>query len=56
MSRAYKRDLLAVITPGILGPSYFREAADLLRASAGGRPDLASLGQIMHRHGLTPAT
>jgi quercetin dioxygenase-like cupin family protein len=48
--------LLAVITPGILGPSYFREVADLLRASAGGPPDLASLGQIMHRHGLTPAT
>ena len=37
-------------------PSYFREVADLLRASAGGPPDLASLGQIMHRHGLTPAT
>jgi len=43
--------LLTVITPGILGPSYFREVADLLRASAGGPPDLASLGQIMHRHG-----
>jgi quercetin dioxygenase-like cupin family protein len=48
--------LLTVITPGILGPSYFREVADLLRASAGGPADLASLGQIMHRHGLTLAT
>src|SRR3984885_14229803 len=48
--------LLTVITPGILGPSYFREVADLLRASAGGPPDLAYLGQIMRRHGLTPAT
>lgn len=47
--------LLTVITPGILGPGYFREVADLLRASAGGPPDLAALGQIMQRHGLTPA-
>ena len=47
--------LLAIITPGILGPDYFQQVADLLRASAGGPPDLAALGQIMHRHGLTPA-
>ena len=47
--------LLTVITPGILGPSYFREVADLLRASPGGPPDLSSLGEIMRRHGLTPA-
>ena len=45
--------LLTVITPGILGPSYFREVAELLRASAGGPPDLGVLGQIMQRHGLT---
>ena len=48
--------LLTVITPGILGPSCFREVADLLHASAGGPPDLASLGTIMRRHGLTLAT
>ena len=47
--------LLAAVTPGILGPDYFREVAALLRASAGGPPDLASLSQIMQRHGLTPA-
>ncbi len=47
--------LLTVITPGLLGPDYFREVADLLRASAGGPPDMTSLGQIMQRHGLTPA-
>lgn len=47
--------LLAIITPGILGPDYFQQVADLLRAAAGGPPDLAVLGQIMHRHGLTPA-
>lgn len=47
--------LLTVITPGVLGPDYFREVADLLRASAGGPPDITSLDQIMQRHGLTPA-
>ena len=47
--------LLTVITPGVLGPDYFREVADLLRASAGGPPDITSLSQIMQRHGLTPA-
>jgi quercetin dioxygenase-like cupin family protein len=47
--------LLTVITPGILGPDYFREVAGLLRASAEAPPDLAALGEIMQRHGLTPA-
>ena len=47
--------LLAIITPGILGPDYFQQVADLLRNAAGGPPDFAALGQIMHRHGLTPA-
>jgi quercetin dioxygenase-like cupin family protein len=45
---------LAIVTPGILGPDYFREAAALLDASAGGPPDLAAIGAIMRRHGLTP--
>ena len=46
---------LAVVTPGILGPDYFREAAAVLEASAGGPPDLAALAAVMRRHGLTPA-
>ncbi|HLY41678.1 MAG TPA: cupin domain-containing protein [Terracidiphilus sp.] len=46
---------LAVITPGILGPAYFREIAEVMRASAGGPPNLASIGEVMRRHGLTPA-
>ncbi len=45
---------LAIVTPGILGPDYFRELADLARA-AGGPPDPASMGAVMVRHGLTPA-
>jgi quercetin dioxygenase-like cupin family protein len=46
---------LAVVTPGILGPGYFREVAAVLDAAAGGPPDLAALGDVMRRHGLTPA-
>jgi len=46
---------LAVVTPGLLGPDYFREAAAVLDAAAGGPPDLAAIGGVMRRHGLTPA-
>jgi quercetin dioxygenase-like cupin family protein len=46
---------LAVVTPGILGPDFFREVGSVLAASAGGPPDVVSLGEIMLRHGLTPA-
>ena len=47
---------LAIVTPGILGPDYFREVAAVLDASAGGRPDLAAIGAVMRRHGLTPVS
>ena len=46
--------VLAIVTPGILGPDYFRELAAVLAAAAG-PPDLAALGEVMRRHGLTPA-
>ena len=46
---------LAIVTPGILGPDYFREVATILDAAAGGPPDLAALGEVMRRNGLTPA-
>jgi quercetin dioxygenase-like cupin family protein len=45
---------LAIVTPGILGPDYFREVRDVLEASAGGPPDVAAIGAVMRRHGLTP--
>ena len=48
--------VLAIVTPGILGPDYFREVAAVIEASAGGPPDLAEIGAVMHRHGLTPAS
>ena len=47
--------MLAIVTPGILGPDYFREIAAVVKASAGGPPNLAALGEVMRRHGLTPA-
>jgi quercetin dioxygenase-like cupin family protein len=46
---------LAIVTPGILGPGFFREVAAVLDASAGGPPDVVALGEVMRRHGLTPA-
>ena len=46
---------LAVVTPGVLGPDYFREVSAVLEASAGGPPDLVALAAVMRRHGLTPA-
>ena len=46
---------LAVVTPGILGPDYFREVAAVVDAAAGGPPDLAAIAAVMRRHGLTPA-
>ncbi len=46
--------MLAVVTPGILGPDYFREIAAVAKAAAGGPPDPAAIAQVMRRHGLTP--
>jgi quercetin dioxygenase-like cupin family protein len=46
---------LAIITPGILGPDYFLETADIIKSAAGGPPDSAALAAVMRRHGLTPA-
>ena len=46
---------LAVVTPGLLGPDYFREVAAILAAAVGGPPNLAALGEVMRRHGLTAA-
>ncbi len=46
---------LCVITPAAIGPQYFREAAEVINAAAGGPPDRAKMAEIMRRHGLTPA-
>jgi quercetin dioxygenase-like cupin family protein len=46
---------LAIATPGVFGPAFFQEMSDVLAASAGGPPDEAAVGEVMRRHGLTPA-
>ena len=46
---------LCVITPAAIGPEYFREAAEVVAAAAGGPPDRIRMMEIMRRHGLTPA-
>ena len=38
---------LAIVTPGILGPGYFHEAAAVLAAAAGGPPDVAAMVEVM---------
>ncbi|HSU99165.1 MAG TPA: cupin domain-containing protein [Roseiarcus sp.] len=43
---------LCILTPGVLGPGYFREVAAL---AAAGAPDPAKLKEIMLRYGLVPA-
>ena len=47
--------MLAVITPGVLSPDYFRELAALVGATAGGPPNMTAIAAVMRRHGLTPA-
>ena len=46
---------LAIASPGVFGPDYFREIGAVLAASGGGPPDPAAVGDVMRRHGLTPA-
>jgi len=46
---------LAIVTPGVLGPDYFRDLAALVAAGAGGPPDPTEIAAVMLRHGLTPA-
>jgi quercetin dioxygenase-like cupin family protein len=41
---------LAVLTPALIGPAYFRDMAALL--SGGGPPDPAKAAEVMRRHGL----
>jgi quercetin dioxygenase-like cupin family protein len=46
---------LAISTPGVMTPDYFREIHDVLASTPGGPPDLAKIAEVMRRHGLTPA-
>jgi quercetin dioxygenase-like cupin family protein len=44
---------LAVVTPALLGPEFFKEVAELV--VAGGPPDVEKLKVVYARHGLVPA-
>jgi len=44
---------LAVISPPVMGPAYFREAAEVIGAAAGGPPDRAKMAEVFRRHGMT---
>lgn len=46
---------LAIATPAVFGPDYFREIGEVIAATAGGPPNLTAVGAVMRRHGLTPA-
>jgi quercetin dioxygenase-like cupin family protein len=48
--------VLCVITPAAIGPQYFREVLEVMKAAAGAPPDRTKMAEIMRRHGLTPAS
>jgi quercetin dioxygenase-like cupin family protein len=45
--------VLAIVTPGLLGPDYFKEMAAII--NAGGPPDVEKMKAVMLRHGLVAA-
>jgi quercetin dioxygenase-like cupin family protein len=44
---------LAVVTPALIGPDFFKETAAIV--NAGGPPDLEKIKAVMAKHGLVPA-
>jgi quercetin dioxygenase-like cupin family protein len=50
-----RASFLAIATPGVIGPAYFRELGAVLAAAAGGPPDREAVVAVMRRHGLSPA-
>ena len=44
---------LVVISPPVMGPTYFREAAEVIGAAASGPPDGAKMAEVFRRHGMT---
>ena len=47
--------VLCVVSPAAIGPRYFHEILEVMKAAAGGPPNQAALVEVMRRHGLTPA-
>ena len=46
---------LAISSPGVMSPDYFREIHEVLASAGDGPPDPARIAEVMGRHGLTPA-
>jgi quercetin dioxygenase-like cupin family protein len=46
---------LVAISPAIMGPAYFRDAAELINAAGGGPPDRVKMTDVFNRHGMTVA-
>jgi len=44
---------LAIKCPAVMGPAYFRDAAEVINAAAGGPPDRTKMVEILRRHGMT---
>ena len=44
---------LAIVTPALIGPDYFKETAAIV--SAGGPPDIEKIKAVMLKYGLVPA-
>ena len=44
---------LAVVTPALIGPDFFKETAAIV--NAGGPPDIEKLKAVLAKHGLEPA-
>ena len=49
--------VLSVLTPGTIGPKYFREMGELVNAAMASRqpPDMERVKEIMRKHGLVAA-
>jgi quercetin dioxygenase-like cupin family protein len=46
---------LTIISPAIMGPAYFHDAAEIISAAGGGPPDIAKMMEVFRRHGMTLA-
>jgi len=47
---------IGIAAPGVFGWPYFQELAEAFASFGDAPPDRARIGEIMRRHGLTPAT
>jgi mannose-6-phosphate isomerase-like protein (cupin superfamily) len=46
--------MLSIFTPGLVGPEFFRDMADVLNLE--GPPNIAEISKVMNRYGVIPGT